>query len=633
MKTRKFIKLFLLILIIMMSFTMISCGDSNTESTPTPNENSIINGVKFESITVTYNGEEHSIYCKNLPEGVKAYYSGNGVTEVGTHTVKVSLYDSENNLLKTLQATITINPAATVPTEPIDVSGVTFEGIEVHYDGNKYSVFCENIPADVTVTYEGNGVSEIGTHKVTATLKDKKGNVLSTLDATIIIHSPICGICEGTGIVQEHTYPELANYTPTSFDVSSLSVDTVQITQGVWQHTYTYNLKNGNKVQVVVMEVDLNYAGIAAGTKDNTTSFTGSSSFKSTPYKMATAYEQANPGTTVLAAANADFFGTYPVNAFVKDGVIMKEGHNDNGGYDYTNLNNDIPASKPMLFGVSGNVAQIKPIIQDGSIKETIQSKLSYSLCVTSKGVTEYISSNYVVNSYNGERTKINLIENKSRETTVPSDSLLLTLKRHDLVGEEVHGEVIEIETITTTTKVRPTKDTYYISIPTSFNMNFFKVGDIISRQVSSEDDTWTGYNTIIGCRQALVIDGEIASTVTKENSNGAQTTNIPRTAIGIMQNGHVALFSVEALRYGKKSTSSDDPYGLNLPQLADFMRYVGVVDGANFDGGGSTQLITRNTPLSDFKVVVRSSDYGTSNLNDTRSVINAIMIYVKNEE
>ena len=151
----------------------------------------------------------------------------------------------------------------------------------------------------------------------------------------------------------------------------------------------------------------------------------------------------------------------------------------------------------------------------------------------------------------------------------------------------------------------------------------------MITYNINSSDNTWKYYDTIIGCRQALVIDGVIPSTVSKENSNGAQTTNIPRTAIGVMPNGNVALFSVESLSYSKKNSPSDT-YGLNLPELADFMRYYGVLNGANFDGGGSTQLISKNPSTGELEVKVRSSDYGTYDLSASRAVINTLLVYIK---
>ena len=96
------------------------------------------------------------------------------------------------------------------------------------------------------------------------------------------------------------------------------------------------------------------------------------------------------------------------------------------------------------------------------------------------------------------------------------------------------------------------------------------------------------------------------------------------------MPNGHVVIFSVESLRYGKKSTNDTDPYGLNLAELADFMCYYGVYSGANLDGGGSTQLLSRESLEGELKVVVRSSDTGSTAVKQSRAVVNTILVYVK---
>lgn len=521
-----------------------------------------------------------------------------------------------------------------------NLEDISFNSKDVAFSGFPYSITCENIPDGLSVEYEGNDVSEVGNHKVYAYIKNAEGEVIHTLEAYINIILPqytsqTCGICEGKGIYSQPVVtPELSTHTPTTFKASSVSFTTKEIATGVLVHTYTFQLNNGNKSQVIVTEVDLNYAGIAAGSKNNVPEFDYEiDRNKDVPYEMALAYEKDNPNRTVVAVTNADFFGTLSVNAFAKDGVIVKTGHNDTGGYDYTVLANDIPASKPMLFGVSGNVAQIKPIIQNGTIKETIQSKLSYALTITHNGKPTKLADDYVTNHVNGNKSKVNIITRTNKDILIPTDTILLTMRKHGTDTENIHGEIVNIEEINTATKRRATDQFYYITVPASMGNNNFNLGDIISTHITSPDGTWTGFDTIIGCRQALVIDGEIPATVKKENSNGAQTTNIPRTAVGVLPNGHVVICSVESLRYGGRSKSSDDPYGLNLPQLADFMRYIGVRDGANMDGGGSTQLLVRETPESKFKVWVRSSDTGSTYVGQTRPVINSILVFIENEE
>ena len=154
-------------------------------------------------------------------------------------------------------------------------------------------------------------------------------------------------------------------------------------------------------------------------------------------------------------------------------------------------------------------------------------------------------------------------------------------------------------------------------------------VGKSYSVEVGSEDGTWNGYDTILGCRQALVIDDEIAETVTLENTNGAQSPDVPRTCVGIKEDGTVVVFMVESMYYGKKE-SEGDTHGMNLPELAEFVYYYGCVQAANFDGGGSSQLIVKGEDYDEAKVLVRSSDTASYELLNTRSVISSLLITSK---
>ncbi len=442
---------------------------------------------------------------------------------------------------------------------------------------------------------------------------------------TPVITCPLCANLPTKPSIVHNPLPEHA---PTTFDSSTINMTELEIAKGVVTKTYTFTKNNGKKSEVVVTEIDLTKANIAAGTKDNSLS----SLAKATPYNQLLAYEQANPNHKVVAAINADFFGgTSSVNAFVKDSVIIKDSHNDNGIYDYTNLSADLPASMPMLFGISGTTAQIAPIIQNATVEETIKSKLYYEITITKENTSSSINENIIFNNEEGSSTNLNVITSFTSYGTALEGSKVITIEKHKSDSTRVHGKVTDISEILGNSLYSANEDYFYIIVPKNMT-NTFEINDVISYNVTSKDETWKYFDTILGCRQALIIDGNIASTVSKENSNGAQTSNIPRTAIGIMPDGKVALFSVESLRYGKKSSSENDPYGLSLPELADFMRYYGVYSGANFDGGGSTQLITLNPTTKELEVKVRSSDYGTFELNNSRAVINTLLVYVKEE-
>lgn len=449
----------------------------------------------------------------------------------------------------------------------------------------------------------------------------------TTTTTTATIKVEVCPICDNHHTKEAIEYEKLKAYTPTTFNTTSVSRTSLELADGIDNVTVTYTLSSNNhKVRMEIIEIDLSKASIKTGTYKNNTAFTQND----TLYNQLKAYEEKT-NNTVYAITNADFFGNgRSVNAYVKDSVIVKDSHNDNGGYDYTNVNHDVPASMPMLFGVSGDTAQIAPMIISNSKKDTVQAKLFYELVSTNSSGTNVVKSgDIILNQYSFKKDSVNILFKTAREATVEKNSTLITLERHSDSHDTVHGKVLSIEKLTKSVKVQADSNKYYIIYPEMFECTGISVGDYLSYYINCPDNTWKYFDNIIGARQALVLDGVIPSTVNLENTNGAQSTNIPRTAIGIKEDGKVVLLTCESLRYGKKGVESD-PYGVNLKELADFMRYYGCVNAANFDGGGSTQLIIRNN--NELEVKTRSSDYGTYSLNAGRPVINSIIVISKSE-
>ena len=123
------------------------------------------------------------------------------------------------------------------------------------------------------------------------------------------------------------------------------------------------------------------------------------------------------------------------------------------------------------------------------------------------------------------------------------------------------------------------------LSVAMKLNRKDFAIKE---NTVISEDGLWNHYDTIIGARHSLIENGALAPTLSSETSNGT-SARVPRTAIGVTSDGKVVIVSVEDLHYGKKA---DVCTGMTATQLADFMRYFGCYDAANFDGGGSSQLV-----------------------------------------
>ena len=407
----------------------------------------------------------------------------------------------------------------------------------------------------------------------------------------------------------------IEDYTPKLF--TDVTYDETILTDGVVLYTYTVKKANGDTTIIREVEVDLEKVTIKAGTNGNQS--IGFDYSKTTPYAAGENYSNLT-GKDVYATLNADFFGSTCVNAFVKDGFIVKAGHNDNENYDYLNTASDVPASAPMLFGVKGSTAQVAPII-------------SYEDDITSSVVKKkYIRTNLTYTITAGIRSCDTSNSFKLLNTTLylnPNDMYAIV----DLSKGSDSVEVLEINMADKKMTLDPLtgKKAYlYCSSSNDEAISFLTriaAGQKLKFSIKSPDGLWDGYDTILGCRQALVINGKIAETVKLENTNGAQSGDVPRSAVGVNTSGNVCMYAVESMYYGRKNKDGDS-HGCDLNMLAEFMYYNNVVNGANFDGGGSTQLICKMNGVD--TVLVRSSDTGSTDLTSTRLVMNVIMVVEK---
>ncbi len=99
--------------------------------------------------------------------------------------------------------------------------------------------------------------------------------------------------------------------------------------------------------------------------------------------------------------------------------------------------------------------------------------------------------------------------------------------------------------------------------------------------EVTAEELMKMGAVQVLSFGPGLIENGEIA--VTEADEVGKAKTSNPRTAIGVISEGHY-IFVVSDGR-------TDESKGLSLYELAEFMQDLGVETAYNLDGGGSSTM------------------------------------------
>ena len=120
-------------------------------------------GITLTDDSVFYDGMPHSILVKGtLPTGTIVTYENNNQIALGTYAVKATLTNPNYNTA-TLSATLNILTAG--------FTAARFEDNTVTYDGNEHRLEVSGaLPKGTTVTYSGNGGTNVGTYEVSATL-------------------------------------------------------------------------------------------------------------------------------------------------------------------------------------------------------------------------------------------------------------------------------------------------------------------------------------------------------------------------------------------------------------------------------------------------------------------------------
>ena len=144
--------------------------------------------VTFEDETVVYDGEEHEIVISGtLPTGVTVSYANNKGTNVDVYDA-VATFTGSGNYTGTAELTAILTITEKTLSEE-DITGFTFNGSTVTYNGEVHSLAVAGLPTGFEVTYENNNKKNVGTYTVVATITGTD-NYSGTIkkEATLVIN-------------------------------------------------------------------------------------------------------------------------------------------------------------------------------------------------------------------------------------------------------------------------------------------------------------------------------------------------------------------------------------------------------------------------------------------------------------
>lgn len=245
--------------------------------------------------------------------------------------------------------------------------------------------------------------------------------------------------------------------------------------------------------------------------------------------------------------------------------------------------------------------------IQDGKLISSANQASGYaSLAVDETGwiFLDYLTTDITITAPDGESRKVKNINKYD-----PLDKINLYTAAFGPVSDGSYDNVLEVvvENGIVTDMRReldgiPYPENGYIirHLPEfdSFLLDHFSVGDPVQLDVSTNFDV-EKMKLVAGGGTLLVKDGQKAPIT--HNVAGAN----PRTIGGTDQSGrYLYLITVDG--------RTNDAAGMTMSQMQDFLLEQNIYHAINFDGGGSTTMVTRDPQTGEHKV---TNDSGTSYL------------------
>lgn len=142
-------------------------------------------------------------------------------------------------------------------------------------------------------------------------------------------------------------------------------------------------------------------------------------------------------------------------------------------------------------------------------------------------------------------------------------------------------------------------KDSNYLIKISDKNKNLLKNNDTI--KVQHQLNNFDNNNLLVGADTYLIKNNKRLELNEITGQNFEHNTEVhPRTAFGYDKKGNFKVITIDG--------RLEESYGVNLLELSKIMHDQGFVEGINFDGGGSTQLVLRLN--NELKTINLPSEY-----------------------
>lgn len=333
---------------------------------------------------------------------------------------------------------------------------------------------------------------------------------------------------------------------------------------------------------------------------------------KQTLSKMVQSFELNNPGWTVLAGVNGDFYDINGTNkalpyqtrgTTVSNGDILKAHELRGVGYTNSGTKDSFVFASSMEF----SDYHVLTIYDDAEniLKEIKVDKLN-ELPVGDEVAVYYTYRNNVDNDGDGSYDTYS-----TQYVTVPdTNSYIIDKPKRCLPTNE--PELFAKGQITSTNKEVELKFGQFAIVTSNEEIVKLLENNTNVRIQKELLGELAGCDQVLSVGSTLMENGDVST----DNFDGMRKDRHPRTCIGVKEDGTLMFFVID----GRQQEAN--MYGMTQDEQGAMLAYYGCTWGFNIDGGGSSTLGIRDE-YGNFQIMNTPSD------NNERAVSNALLVVV----